>query len=666
MSAIRSARRNSRAIAACLIVILLCIDLPQVVSPFNTGISPTGVAASGLPLFKMTIIVPAGDPVKLAISELLIENLGQLGIDCQRIVLDQASIDARVFEPNSTVRGKTYDEGGFDAILVGYQLPVSPDPSLIYNSTNFAPNGMNYYLWNDTTNDQLCTLIRNELNQTRRVELDGNWQSYVMDWLPSIAILYPYGSVVLNTKLDTSPFVSLRYPIWPSVERWSGNISSLGNTVVLAQPENFTNLIPVLSSSYYDSSVMNPVYGPAGFGLFQLVNMLSPINNYSYVPCMAKNWSVSNDLTNWNITIRDDIYFHDGIRLTAEDVNFTLHAYMVPVLDSPSYSLFKSVFGSNNSISMGPDNYTIQIRLPKPYAYIMDLLSLPILPKHVLEQIPYSDWKTSPFNTGRPSTPATYYSLPNGTNVELLGPIGAGPYRYVGFNQTTHAYSLTKFDNYFNRTALEAGGLFQISNYQVKAINSGGEALTEFADGIVHILDMQYHLELLGSYLPDYIGTGQFVTFSSLEVQELGFNMQHPVLGTGLGTPLGMINSSSAVDAAKHVRKAIAYSIPTTTIISQLFEGYGLPARTSVFCPLSEGYSSAIPLYSFNLTSAANELRAAGYEPAPLSGGFLETYGTVILLVAAAVVVIVTFLALKRTNLLSRTRKRNIATKKID
>jgi ABC-type transport system substrate-binding protein len=649
-------------------IMLLCLNLQGAISPLNTAISPASAASSGLPLFKMTIIVPSGDPVKVAISQLLVTNLRQLGIDCQAVILDEASINARVFGSNSTALGKTYEGGGFDAILIGYQLPVSPDPSVLYNSTNFVPNGVNYYLWNSTTNDQLGSSIRNEVNQTKRLQLDRIWQSYVMDWLPSTTILYSNGSIVLCSNLDSSPFMSLEYPIWPAVERWSGNLSALGYNVVLAQPKNATNLIPLLSSSYYDSAVMNPVYGPAGFGLFQPVSALSPINNYSYFACMAKNWTVSSDLRNWSITVRNDILFQDGVRLTARDVNFTLHAYMAPVLGSPQYSLFRSVFGSNSSIYLEPDNYTIDVRLPKPYAYIMDLLSVPILPAHILgnsSNLPYDKWSTSPFNTGRPSATPIYYWI-NGTRMELKGPIGAGPYMYLGFNQTSQTYSLTKFGNYFNRTTLEARGLFKISNYRVTAIGSGGEALQDLVSGTVHVLDTQYHLELLGSYLPGYMGTGQLVTFNSFEVQELGFNMRNQVLGTGLGTPLGISNPSSAADAAKHVRKAIAYSIPRETIISQLLKGYGLPGKTSAFCPLNEGYDSMIPSYNFNLTRAADELRAAGYEPAPLTPGFLETYGTVILLVVVAVVVVVTIFVLKRTNLFSRIRREGIATKKID
>lgn len=666
MSEARRLERKSTTLVSCLLIVLLCVNLPAAISPLGTGVSTASAASSGLPIFKMTLIVPSNDPFKVVSSELISMNLRQLGIDCQVVILDFDQISQRVLSPSISSRGSTFDDGGFDAILLGYQLPVSPDPYLLYSSTQFAPYGMNYYLWNDTTNDQLCSSIREEVNATKRLQFDRSWQSYAMDWLPSTTILYANGSVVINSSLDSSPFVSLTYPIWPPVERWSGNLSALDYSIVLAQPGNSSNLIPVLSSSYYDAAVMNPVYGPAGFGLFQLTNMLP---TRKYVPCMAQNFNVStSDPRNLTITVRSDILFQDGVRLTAKDVNFTLHAYMAPVLGSPLYPLFRSIFGSNSSVYVGADNYTIEVRLPKPCAYIMDLLSVPILPEHILgnsSNLPYDKWRTSPFNTGRPSATPTYYWI-NGTRVELKGPIGAGPYKYSGYNETNQTYYLQKFSSYFNASALEAGGLFKVSSYQVRAISSGSNALQEFQSGAVHVLDMQYHLELLGSYLSGYIGSGIFVTFNSLSAQEMGFNMQHPILGTGLGTPLGTSNPSSAADAAKHVRKGIAYAIPRETIIAQLLKGYGVPGVTSAFCPLSEGYDPTITSYAYNLTRAADELRAAGYEPAPLTPGLWETYGTAIVLMVVAVVIVVTLIVLTKTNLFSKMRKQGIATKKID
>ncbi|WXG44727.1 MAG: ABC transporter substrate-binding protein [Promethearchaeati archaeon SRVP18_Atabeyarchaeia-1] len=653
-------RAKATTVVSCLLILFLCVNLPVATSPLGAGISTASAASGGSPIFSITLIIPGDDPVKLVMSQLISVNLGQLGIDCQVVALDYTQISQRVLSPSLSLRGMSFANGGFDAILLGRQLPASPDPYLLYDSTQFVPYGLNYYLWNDTTNNLLCSSIRGDVNATDRIQLDRNWQSYAMDWLPSTAILYANGTVALNRYLDASTFESLAYPIWPAVERWSGNLSALGYSIVLAQPRNASNLMPLFSSSYYDAAVMNPIFGPAGFGLFQLKDMLS---TREYVPCMAQSFNASvSDPRNLTIVVRNDVRFQDGVKLTAKDVNFTLHAYMAPVLGSPLYPLFRSVFGSNSSVYIGPDNYTLEVRLPKPYAYIMDLLSLPVLPEHVLgnsSNLPYDKWRASPFNTGKPSTTPTYYWI-NGTRVELKGPIGAGPYKYSSYNETTRTYYLQKFSNYFNASALEMKGLFNASSYQVKVIDTGLGALQALQSGAVNILDMQYHLELLGSYLNDYIGSGVLVTFKSLSVQEMGFNMQHPILGTGIGTPVGATNATNAADAARHVRKAIALAIPRDQIIQQQLYGYGSPGRTSAFCPLSEGYDPSITSYALNLTKAADELRAAGYQPSPLTSGFLESYGTAILLIGVAVVIVVSIIVIKKTSLVSKLRKQTV------
>jgi ABC-type transport system substrate-binding protein len=651
-------RSGTKAIV-CLLLLLLTAS-----STISTvGLAAVSVSASDstVPLFKMTVLVPQGDPVKNSWAQLLCTNLRQLGIDCQIVLASESEIYSRALMPNSSVIGKDYDQGGFDALILGYQLPLSPDPYLFYNSSQFPPTGRNYYLWNDSYNDELCSEIRSETNVTKRLELEEAWQSYAMEQVPSVAAFYSNGTILVNANLTLSTFKNLYYPIWPAVERWSGNLGALDDNVTVAQLQNATNLMPILSSSYFDDTVMNPIYGPAGYGLFQLDNMGA---SRSYVPCMAQSLPVvSSDSRNYTINVRSGVHFQDGENLTANDVNFTLRAYMTPEVGSPLYPLFVNVFGSNDSIEV-INSSTIQIHLPRPYAYIMDLLSVPLLPEHILANIPYDEWKTSPFNTGVPSSPGTYYQLTNGTSVELKGPVGAGPYEYVGYNSTTQTYHLQKFKNYFNATSLESDGLFQIPDYYVKVISNGTSALQQFLNGQVHIVDMQYHIELLNSSTSP-LPNKNVVTFDSLNVQELGFNMRNPIFGTGVDTPVGIANPSSAAEAAMHVRQAISYAVPRLDIVT-LLQGYCAPGKTLVFCPLTEGYDPTPPPYGyFNMTQAAQELILAGYEPSSLEPSIWDTYGIAILVILAAVILVTTVIILRRKGWTSRLRKQDIEERKV-
>jgi ABC-type transport system substrate-binding protein len=644
-------RRGKPKTVFLVCILILMISISSTATFSRIALSPLSTASAvPSPIFGMTLIVPQGDAVKLAWATLLQRNLRQLGINCTIVSMNMSEISSRVLAPNSSVIGRNYSAGGYDAIAWGYQLPISPDPYLFYDSGQIAPKGMNYYLWNDSTNDVLCSLIRSETNATKRLQLEQTWQTYAMDWLPSTAVFYENASVILNSSLDLEPFELLTYPIWPAVERWSGNWSVLGSTIVLAQAMNASNLIPLFSNSYFDSAVMNPIYGPAGYGLFQLSDIGG---TKSYVPCIAKNWTVSSDYRNWTINLKNSVSFQDGVQLTGADVVFTLRSYMTPELDSPLYPLFADIFGSNSSVSLGANNLNVTIHLAKSYAYITDLLSVPILPEHILAYIPYSDWRTSPLNTGMPSN----VKLLNGTEVHLTGPVGAGPYSYVDFNATTHTYHLEKFSSYFNRTELESNGLFHVQDYYVKIVATGYNVTAQFYHGLVDVIDPEYHLDLLGSYFKSYVPLGKVANISSLSVQELGFNMRHPVLGTGMDTPVGIANSSNAAEAARHVRKAIAYAIPRQSIITDLLAGHGLPSRTSVFCPLNEGYNNSISFYEYNLTKAENELRLAGYEPASIIPSFFESYGASILAVTIAAIAVIALFGLWKTKRIFKSQK---------
>jgi ABC-type transport system substrate-binding protein len=181
----------------------------------------------------------------------------------------------------------------------------------------------------------------------------------------------------------------------------------------------------------------------------------------------------------------------------------------------------------------------------------------------------------------------------------------------------------------------------------------------------VDVVDMQYHLELYSS-LSSSVPSNEIVTFDSLEVQELGFNMRNPIFGTGLSTPVGMSNSSNAAEAAADVRKAISYAIPRLDIVQQLLHGYGSPGKTSVFCPLSEGYDPSTPPYGYyNMTQAAQELVLAGYQPSPLVPSFWDEYGTIVIVVIVAVVIVATLMILRKTGWMSKLRKQGIQEKSL-
>ncbi|TMI28813.1 hypothetical protein E6H30_00305, partial [Candidatus Bathyarchaeota archaeon] len=144
-----------------------------------TSTSPVWVHADTAPtgIFRIMLMVPQPNQARQAWSLLVQNNLQALGIDAQRVVLDWPTIYARALTPSSDVLGKSYNNGGFDALFLGYALGIDADPWSYYHSSQFAPIGSNYYLWNNSQNDQLTTQIKQTIDQTQRLDLVRQWQA---------------------------------------------------------------------------------------------------------------------------------------------------------------------------------------------------------------------------------------------------------------------------------------------------------------------------------------------------------------------------------------------------------------------------------------------------------------------------------------------------------
>jgi len=572
-----------------------------------TSTSPVWVHADTAPtgIFRITLMVPVPNQARQAWSLLVQSNLQALGIDAQRVVLDWPTIYDRALTPASDVLGRSYDNGGFDALFLGYALGIDADPYSYYHSSQYAPIGSNYYLWNNSQDNQLTTQIKQTVDKTQRLDLVKQWQALDYDQQPSATILYTKEIVAFDYTITNGQYVFSTYhsPYWPPIEQ----LSMLGGptgSITLAQtgPAPSEGFNPATSSSYYDQTV----YG----ALFSALAQRNDTIFKNMIPQLATGWSVASDQKTWTVTLRPGITWHDGVPFNATDVKFTFDALQDDTLAADNEAFIKGIVGGKTDVTI-VDPYTVKFTLPNPYAYFVEnILTIPIIPAHVLGSVPYPNWRTNPFNTGIGG-----------------GPVGTGPYKFVSYNATTETNHLTRNDNYFDfpsngKTTLQSRGAFQVKDYYVKHIPSSDDAVTALKMGTVNVLDAQYALETQTSFLSTW-PANQWTSYNGFGVQELGFNMLHPIFGTGVNTPLGRGDPSQASLAAKYVRQAISYAIPRDLIIQQLLAGYGNPGITTPVVgdyktgfAVTDGFNTALTPYSFNLTKSRQLLQAAGFFPA--------------------------------------------------
>jgi ABC-type transport system substrate-binding protein len=617
----------NKKILTALIIMALTASLIAPLTAVN--------AQEHIGLFGVTIIAPGNaNLLRRQWCQIFASNLRELGIDAKVVYLSTASVTDRVFTPAADVVGKTFDQGGFDIEAIGWTPGLLPEPRQLFYSDFAAPAGQNYYLWNNLQSDSLLNTFITSTNDTEKQDVLTQWQQLYYNEMPASQIMYQQAPAVVNpaiSNLYTPPsggegwlyFNAQPYP--QLLTRSDGSTQ-----IVYCATGAFDALNPPESNWWYDTIIETPIFG----GLAMVWPTLSGLSDLE-TPDLLTSWSHSADSFSWTFNCRQGVTWHDGTPFTADDIVFSMWALMGGAPDSQFSGYYQSVYGdkctftysNGTSVTLGTgdrigsitatDTYTVMANLPvlangKPYGYFEPyILSFAnnIMPKHIFEKIDPTQWASSPFNTGQGSIKI------NG--ITYTGPVGTGPYMWDSYNPESQTVHLVKNDNYWNATALEAAGLFQIKDYYIRSIADKTSALAALKNGEVDMLDPNYSMQTdVPSIDPSW---GRVIILDGFGRQEFGYNMRHPIFGTGVDTPLGRSDPTKAAEAARDIRIAFDYAIPRQLIINNLLAGYGVAGATPML-PTQPFYDNAITARPYDLSQAKHYLELAGYSPPAISG----------------------------------------------
>ncbi|MCY1201139.1 Periplasmic oligopeptide-binding protein [compost metagenome] len=159
-------------------------------------------------------------------------------------------------------------------------------------------------------------------------------------------------------------------------------------------------------------------------------------------PHLAKSFELK-EPTLWEFKLRDDVKFHDGTPLTAQDVKYSLDRLLTPTLNSPHYSQIASI-----SEVKVVDEHTVQIRTKTPDPLLGRRMQpiggsgrVFIVPKHYFETHSNQEVNDKPIGTG-PYKLAEWRkgtSLTLERNPDYWGPapeVARGRYTFVPENST--------------------------------------------------------------------------------------------------------------------------------------------------------------------------------------------------------------------------------------
>jgi len=146
----------------------------------------------------------------------------------------------------------------------------------------------------------------------------------------------------------------------------------------------------------------------------QFVNLMTLIQydeNLRPVPYLAESWEVSEDQTELTFHLRDDVFWHDGERTTAGDVEFTFLRVSDPATNFANSAFFEYYLPGSQGVEV-VDSFTVKFHLARPHMDFMDpWRAVAIMPRHLLEGVPPGELAQHPFGS--------------------VCPVGNGPFRFL-------------------------------------------------------------------------------------------------------------------------------------------------------------------------------------------------------------------------------------------
>ena len=288
---------------------------------------------------------------------------------------------------------------------------------------------------------------------------------------------------------------------------------------------------PVLALSDADKDLTSIVYS----------GLMRKMPDGRFVPDVAESYSVSRDGTVYTFIMKKNATFHDGTKITPDDIIFTINKINDPLIKSPSRASWDGI-----TVEKKDDN-TITFTLKKPYISFMDNTTLGILPMHLWKNISVAEFGVSPLN---------------------VKAVGSGPYEIKSVSRNTdglpETYSLKRFKN------------FTLGKPHIKSLTF-----------ISYANENALMKALLNNSIDQASGISPDRAY---EAEKAGYALHTATLPRMFG--IFFNNTQNKIFTNKEVVRAIDTALDRQSIINTVLFGYGTPIKN----PIPQTLLSTIPL----------------------------------------------------------------------
>lgn len=244
------------------------------------------------------------------------------------------------------------------------------------------------------------------------------------------------------------------------------------------------------------------------------------------IPDLAESYTISDDGLTYTFKLKDDAYFHDGAKVTADDVEYTIEMVKNAALRSPKRNSWMGV--DIRKISANE----IAFDLKQPYSPFLENTTLGILPKHIWSSATTEDFPFSPYNNTKA--------------------IGSGPYKIEKVNVNSSGISTA---------------------YEMKAFE-------KYTLGEPYITNLKINFYSNEKDLAEAFSTGAIESTSALAPQNLAsLNEKINAIEKRISLPrifgLFFNQNQNKIFLNKEVRSALDITVDKDRIVSEVLNGYG-------------------------------------------------------------------------------------------
>ncbi len=498
-----------------------------------------------VPTLEFWITSQTYDSIRYEAGLMIADAWKKLGFDVDVKTMEWTTMSAEGM--------KAHNHGAFMVQWGGKAERIDPFHWLytMHYSEESAEGGYNIAGYKNPKYDKLADEFIATMDTTVRKEKADELQKILAFDVPQPPIVHRMLTQVYNKNKFSNITPSMGeglYSFW----NWINIKPMTDDTIIKFGAVNDIKLLnPLTTTTGQDIYILNLIYD----------TLIKVDTKGQIVPWLAESYSVIDDTT-IEITLRDDVKFHDGTPLTAEDVKFTFD--FAKEVKSPYYlSKIKAL----ESVEITGDNQ-LTFKLSTPFAPFMTngLALVGILPKHI--------WENEYQKLGAEGI----------LSWENIPAIGSGPFKF-NYWRPNEEMMLDAYKEHFSNPKVD--GILRIPYAQ--------------SYGLVQSL-IAGEIDITGqNMLPLDLEEIENVDFlQTVEIADQGSYILH-------------YNMRKEPYNDVHVRRALTFAIPKQTIVDVIFGGRALKSY-SVVAEINEAWHNPnIEKIDYNMEQAKKELEDAGF-----------------------------------------------------